>query len=531
MSWKDRATVVKPSWKDRAIVVEPEKKPDGSLLDSAARGIAQGSTLGFADELGGLIGAGYDKIAGLFGDSPTEVNAKLAAQGFKGDIGPTDFKSAYKQSRNEQRVDDLAAQEANPWTYGLSNVAGSMIVPGGNIAKGTSALKAGGIAAGMGALQGAGNTEDIASMKALEDIASGAALSGLTGSAFQGLSNKFSKINPNEIEDSIRGMANSQAARALGAERGTIKSLGNDQVQDIGRYALDNKLLTPLSNVDDVIARNEAVQSKAGSKMGDIFKEIDNAQASTFNPNVAAKRLEDQLGGFYRDPINKGEVNQFDNILASIKNRGVNDIPIQEAQKLKEKIGKVANWKNNVVVSDKEKMAREAYDIVNKYIDESTDVASDLMNKEGRGDLSSALKQARAEYAGSKGAEKLLTNKQAREQGNKMFGLTDTILGAGGVAAAPYTGGLSAAPIALVGGKKLLEKYGSQTAAIGLDKIGDVVKNNPQAFGKFANVLNQAASRGKNALGAAHFILQSQNPEYREQIKNLKDGEEDENDR
>lgn len=176
-------------------------------------------------------------------------------------------------------------------------------------------------------------------------------------------------------------------------------------------------------------------------------------------------------------------------------------------------------------------MAREAYDIVNKYIDESADVASDLMNKPGQTDLSSALKQARAEYAGSKGAEKLLTNKQAREQGNKMFGLTDTILGAGGVAAAPYTGGLSAAPIALVGGKKLLEKYGSQTAAIGLDKLGDMVKNNPQAFGKFSNALNQAASRGKNALGAVHFILQQQSPEYREQIKNLKDGEEDENDR
>ncbi len=500
-----------------------DTKKDVSMLDSATRGYAQGSTLGFADEIGGAIGAGIDKIAGLFGDSPTEVSAKLAEQGFKGDIGPTDFKGAYKQSRNEQRQDDLAAQEANPWTYGLSNVAGSMALPGLNAAKGASAVKAGLMGAGSGALQGAGNTEDIASMKALEDILTGAAFGGVSSAAMQGASNYIGKIKSDDVADSLKEIAENQSARALGAERGTIKSLGMDKVRDIGRYGLDNKIVTPLANTDDLITRNEAALNKAGGRMGDIFSKIDESKASTFNPKVAATRMENELGGFYRDPINKGETNQFDNIIESITNRGVNDIPIAEAQALKEKIGKVANWKNNLNVTDKERMARDAYGLINNYLDESVDVASDLMEQNSGAGFKDALKEARRQYSGGKGAEKLLENKQAREQGNKMFGLTDTILGAGGVAAAPYTGGLSAAPIALVGGKKLLEKYGSQTAAVGFDKLGDMVKRNPNMFGKFSGVLNQAASRGKNALGATHFILQQQNPEYREQLKALEE--------
>lgn len=510
--------------KNKSQKVEPKK--DVSMLDSAARGYSQGATLGFADELGGVIGAGIDKVAGLFGDSPTEVNKKLAEQGFKGDIGPTDFGSAYKQSRNEQRIDDAKAQEANPWTYGLSNVAGSMALPGLSAAKGASALKAGAFGAGMGAAQGAGNTEEIASMKALEDILTGAAFGGASSAAMQGLSNKIGNIKSEDVQNSLKGIANSQAARALGAERGTIKKLGADQVDEIGRYALDNKLLTPFSNIDDVIARNEAVKNKAGQAMGDVFSQIDEAGASTFNPNVAAKRMENELGDFWRDPINRGEANQFDNILESIKNRGSNDISLQDAQLLKEKIGKTANWKNNLVVTDKEKMAREAYDLVNKYIDESADVASDLMGTQG---LKDTLKGARKTYSGAKGAESLLENKQAREQGNKMFGLTDSILGGAGLASAPITNGSSIIPAAsIVGGKKLLEKYGSQNAALGFDKLGDMVKNNPNMFGKFSGVLNNAANRGKNALGATHFMLYQQNPEYREQLKALEEGQNNE---
>lgn len=522
MSWKDRAKPVKSTWKDRAKVIEPELKEENtpSMLESGARGLAQGATLGFADELGGAIGAGIDKIAGLFGESPTEVNAKLAAQGFKGDIGPTNFKEAYKQSRNEQRADDLAAQEANPWTYNLSNIAGSMIVPGANLAKGTSALKAGLVGAGTGALQGAGNTEEIASMKALEDILSGAAITGATGAIGQGIANKISGINPEKVSGQISDLAEGQAARALGAERGTIKSLGSEKIKDIGRYALDNDVLKGMPSTEKMIENVAGVKSSAGSKMGDILSQVDEAKASTFNPKVLAKRLQDELGDFYRDPINKGETNQFDNILASILNRGENDIPIQEAQALKEKIGKVANWKNNIAPTDKEKMAREAYDVVNKYLDESLDVASNLMDQENKGALSGALKAARSQYAGSKGAEKLLQNKQAREQGNKMFGFTDSIVGAGGYAASP----MAAIPAVLV--KKGLERYGNQAAALGLDKLGKMVKANPNMFGKFAGVLQNASQRGGNALGAAHFILQQNNPEYREQLKQLEEEQE-----
>ncbi len=480
-------------------------KSQVSKIESGLRGAAQGATLGYSDELTGGAEAAYRKITG--------------------DTRP--LSEIYETARNESRLANKLAQEENPVSYTTGGIGGSlatMLIPGVNVAKGASIGKAALQGAGVGGVAGLGaSDEEIASMKALKDIASGAALGGVFGGAGQAIGKAIGAQSADEIASGLKSRAEEQAARSLGAERGTIKKLGMDKIRDIGRFAIDEGIVTPLSSTDDLVNKNAQAMQRAGSKMSDIYGAIDEAGASTFNPKVAAKRMSDELGDFWRDPINKGESNQFDNIIESILNRGPNDLPIKEAQLLKEKIGKVANWKNNIAPTDKERMAREAYGLISGYLDETVDTSSDIM---GSPKFTDQLKEARKIYSAGKGSEELLANKVAREQGNKMFGMTDSIIAGGGIASGPTMGAGSATAGALVGAKKLIEKYGNQSAAIGLDKLGDIVKNKAQFLGKFQGVLQNASQRGGNALGATHYMLYQQNPEYREQLKALEEQEE-----
>ncbi len=141
--------------------------------------------------------------------------------------------------------------------------------------------------------------------------------------------------------------------------------------------------------------------------------------------------------------------------------------------------------------------------------------------------------------------QSMLQNKIANQSGPGMMD----------AGAALMTGGKSI-PISLA--KEGLKKYGSQNAALGLDKVSQwltqsapmakLASENPQAFSmlassisskstpnkngnsqnfdqnaliqkvqgsKYSQVLQNAAQRGGHSLGAANFVLMSQDPSYR----------------
>ncbi len=70
-------------------------------------------------------------------------------------------------------------------------------------------------------------------------------------------------------------------------------------------------------------------------------------------------------------------------------------------------------------------------------------------------------------------------------------------------------------------------KKGLDAKIYGANQIDKILQNNPEFFGKFSGVLQQATQRGSTGLGATHFILEQTNPEYREQIKKLKEPNEE----
>lgn len=493
--------------------VDSEAPTGGTIdeLESGVRGLAQGASLGFADELTGGVEALSDT---LLGDEPLS------------DIG-----SIYEKRRDESRAAYDAAREANPKTFMAGEIGGGIgtaFVPGLGALNAARGAQIGTVVA-KGALQGGlmglgGSTGDDVQELAL-DTAKGAGLGAGGGAAGYGAGKLIGGITDSLADSRVGqyllqkyknlsgGAANKldevaevQGARALGLERGTQKKLGQDATRAVGRQALDENLLSIGANTEDLISRNNALKDAAVGSRSASYGKIDEAGMSQFNPLDVATRVEKAVLGdmnpAYADTqeLMKKLQPDIDNILS----RGDGNLSMEEAQKLVQGLGKKAKF-DMTRSSEANDMAKKVYMTTRDAINEAA--GSDKVGIPG---LKETIEGANRKYSVAKDADKLLQNKQARELGNKTFGLTDNVMGAGAIASANP---IFALP--LIAAKKISEKYGNQTAAITADKLADFVRESPQMLGKYRPVLEKAIQRGGSSVAVTHHLLQQKDPEYR----------------
>jgi len=500
----------------------PKDLPNVSKMESLGRGALQGSTAGFSDEIGGAVQGAMDKVSGMFGgDSVTEVNKKLADQGFTG-MGPTDTSGLYSGARDENRKADFDAKQANPKMFiggELAGVLGTSFIPGLSATKGMSAIEAASKAAGMGALQSAGSTTNsLNSIEGLKDAGKGALIGGVAGGLGQAMSNKIASIgDAKNASNMIKRQAELQSAKAQGLERGTMRKIGEDRARAVGRQGLDNfeelggdsVLGSGIfgNNADEMIDANQILKKTAMGKRSGVYDLIDEANASNFNPGNVAQDVVDEVGQFnWNSPLNKAKFGQMDDSINAITQRGGGDLSMKEAQNLIEELAQSAKF-DATRATPANDMAQGIYKTVRNSINDSAENAATTMGKPGLKDI---LQKSNKQFSVGKDADILHGNKLARGF-NKDLGLTDMIVASGN-------------PV-LLPGKKLWERTGNRYMAKSFDKIGDMVNQNPNAFGKFSGVLQQATQRGPQAVAATHFLLQQQDPEYVELLKQMQ-GEE-----
>ncbi len=300
-------------------------------------------------------------------------------------------------------------------------------------------------------------------------------------------------------------------SKAMGANQAMLDKLGRDKVHQATRQALDEGVLTPLASAETMAARNEAVGARGGKMMGDVYEAIDSKGASTFNPESVKGKVAKELEPNYRTPINKGEWSQLDNTLESIAARGVDNIPMKEAQALKSEIAAVAYPRGAVGTTPKQLMAQDAYRVINEAIDDAAEAGAEKIGLDG---LKEVLQKGKKLWGNAKTTDKLLSKRLNRDQGNHLFGLTDYVMGS-----AEHAGGAGIGPTALaVGAKKAASKYGPATAAVTLDKVSKLLKSGADKLGKYGPTLQKAAERGESAFLTTHAMLM-QDPEYRQTIE------------
>jgi hypothetical protein len=165
-------------------------KPDHGTIDAAARGVAQGFTANFGDEMRGLVEA-----SGTKPNDPASLSALLSGA-LKYWSGDADAKKRYDEAVARERELNKTAEEQHPIASTLGSIGGAVVLP---VGAGAGAATLGGrmaAGAGVGAALGgaAGLGEGQGMIDSLSRGASGAAIGGALGGAA-----------PAVIEGAVRG--------------------------------------------------------------------------------------------------------------------------------------------------------------------------------------------------------------------------------------------------------------------------------------------------------------------------------------
>ncbi len=129
--------------------------PDVSMAESAIRGVGQGASFGFGDEVMAGIGAGYAKA---FGGDATDDSS---------------LSQLYEEGLKNVRAENKAAEVANPKTFIAGDIAGSLLLPAGAIGSAKTMGQIAKVGAGAGMIQGAGRSESDTALGVVGDAAIG----------------------------------------------------------------------------------------------------------------------------------------------------------------------------------------------------------------------------------------------------------------------------------------------------------------------------------------------------------------------
>jgi len=459
-----------------------EKQPETSLGDKFQTGL---------ENFGNTISLGY--------------LPQLQASASTGDFsGPEYVKERDANIARMAQESERNPKSAMAGTVG-GLVSGSALLPGGPAVKGIAAN------VGKGALMGAGyaaaqNPGDVAGAvdplqlsERAENIPKGAAIGGAVGLG-AGMIQKGAAMLQNSA-DAAQEMANTQAVRASGGMLKDFRKLNSkDMVDDVGKFALDNKIVEAGDSVHDVAEKADAFRKQAGQNLSSIYSEAQSAVEA----NKAARAVDvtpgapKQIGEAPIDASARGfnPVKSRDEILASVE-KSMGDNPdkrtalrtarsyldqLQEtygdqtldpkiANNIKTELDKQINYNRNPLTKNpaKEQVFSTMRDYVNKSV---ANHLEDLGKATGNPDLANKLKDANKAYGYAKQLQNMSEDRVSRETANRMFGLTDTIAaGAGGIAGLaegaamghPVEGGLVGLGAGLV--NKAARTYGPSVLA------------------------------------------------------------------
>jgi hypothetical protein len=202
-------------------------KPDRGVVDATARGVAQGFTANFGDEMRGLVEA-----SGANPDDPASLG-RLIAGALKYWSGDAEAKKRYDEAVRRERELNTTAEEQHPIASTIGNLGGAVILPvgagagaatlGGRVAAGAATGAALGGAAGAGEGQGA--------LDSVSRAASGAAIGGALGGAAPAVIEgvvRGARAVAQPVANAVRGVRNvdDEAARRV------ITALERDRALD-----------------------------------------------------------------------------------------------------------------------------------------------------------------------------------------------------------------------------------------------------------------------------------------------------------
>lgn len=287
---------------------EEEAEAAPGMLETAARGVAQGASYGLFDEAVGLGSAAKEgaemlgRKAGLLEPLSTDEDAFAAENPAAGAGVATRLLDAYRGERDKYREGDEAAQRASPKAFIGSTLGGAVLAPGpkGAAAKGAVARTAQFAKTGAktGAAYGAGTSKaDLTKgeiLPFLRDLGVGTGTGTLGGAAIGFTSAKLGPWLRKLAEKRAFTALNPRVAMGHGDKMAELaaKSPKADPLKaarDLGRRALDEGIVTPLGTSESAARRAGSALGEAGEMQGALLQSIQDANpaARVSMPGVA----------------------------------------------------------------------------------------------------------------------------------------------------------------------------------------------------------------------------------------------------
>lgn len=523
--WKSRAVKVDAGsdWKSRAKPTEsiPEAPPVAQPVEdsgpgmfsptsksgAALSGFSQGASMGFADELGGVVGGGIGAITNgarsmlktgpghalvrslVGGNASALPDAAIDAlvdeasdTSLEQVTGAKPGQSAYDAVRNSMRSDDKRGSDAHPVIHGGAALAGALTTP--IPLKGGVGVKIGGatlkpwagralVGAGLGAATGAGTSEADTVGGVVGDAGGGALIGGiaapLVGKATDKLGGQFAKW----LEERSR----INALKAVGLEGGIsnkAKRLGYENLTDLmslgAKVRDEGDIIKPFRTPADAAKRLEGALQESANAKGAAVEELDKMAADLgegFNFNKLAQRADDavrpELGW---DPLSR------ENAKAALEMAGKASASrggFGMAEQVRRSMGKSIPWNAPAfgkALPEEVANMRQVYGMTaDEIAQQARDVEARYLLKQGKIPTAEDLGASNQVSAMNKRISTLidaqaLANEQAtRDAARGSFGLKDIIAGAalgGGHAA---TGGNPLMSIAAGAGVAAASKF------------------------------------------------------------------------
>lgn len=351
MSDFDPKDIIKSDFDPADVVQEHTESEPISKMESFGKGIQEGGTLGFADELQGGVEASADKVhqflnaLGLTGPSVSQVNEQTNAP------GPKSTLDLYREARDKSRQEMAAAQQANPGSFlggavagGVATIPalpGKVVAPLGQAAEGAGWLarmgKAAANAAPLSAVASAGGSNsDVLSDpgQVAKDVALGTPVGMGTAGVIQGAvidpviagANLAGKAVPNVIKTAFnRGR---QGIDTTGDEFYNATNKGvNDVVNEVSLPILEqsqkqvSEHANKMVNLDEQInvLKNQQAESLKLGQARNVAQNAKDIQAINQKTVQAAKNTQKYLGD-----VKKTLGSAFDDIDTAAQATGIN---------------------------------------------------------------------------------------------------------------------------------------------------------------------------------------------------------------
>lgn len=243
---------------------------------------------------------------------------------------------------------------------------------------------------------------------------------------------------------------------------------------------------------------------QTGSKIGDIVDDLTKKGAAGSKQDLVAG-IQSKIDELGTDPAQAQVVKQLEGIKADVS-AGPETPDLSQIQKTKQGFQSMVNWAN-----PEGNAAKSAASDVYKNAVIDNGAATDFNATKSLVDANKTYSQL-APVAEASGRRAATVNQ------SPMGGFLDSTAAAAGA----MTGGPAGAVVAPLARRALTSRLPTTLAATA-NGLSSILKSSPQAFGKWASTLTEAAARGETSLNATDYILQQRDPGYRQKRQELND--------